>query len=397
MWDSRARLCRAVGVVYAAALALTPASSAQAFDLKHTQGGLDVRWAVPRVAFVVDPRLNEAVASGAEAVADAVEPWSGVAGAPLLSAATGPVSPMPALDEKNSVLFLHDFAAADGALAITIVSLEEATGYIVDTDIVINANHAFAVLPAGARASSNSPLVSTEGSSQSVSSQVFDLTHVTAHEIGHSLGLADEAANAAALMYPYTRAGDASIRTPGSDDLSGIDQDYAGADLGSGSAQGCGGGASVAGRRATHFSSPAALLLIVAGGWLASRRWRRGLAPVAILLATLLLRPGRAQSAHPSSVEATAHVTAATTAIVDGVFQTTVDLSPRTCQVAVCPAHATARVWGGTIGGITQQVGANVVPGPRDEVDVTFQTDPRGLAPTTAVILAVRPIAAASP
>ena len=61
MWDSGARLCRAVGVVYAAAVALTVTSSAQAFDLKHTQAGLDVRWAVPHVAFVVDPRLNEAV------------------------------------------------------------------------------------------------------------------------------------------------------------------------------------------------------------------------------------------------------------------------------------------------------------------------------------------------
>src|ERR1700689_2526702 len=127
MWDSSARLCRAVGVVYAAAIALTVTSSAQAFDLKHTQGGLDVRWAVPRVAFVVDPRLNDAVPGGAEAVADAVDPWSGVAVAPLLSAPAGPVTSKPALDEKNSVLFLHDFDAANGALAITIVSLEAAT------------------------------------------------------------------------------------------------------------------------------------------------------------------------------------------------------------------------------------------------------------------------------
>jgi hypothetical protein len=397
MLDSSARLCRAVGVVYAAAVALTVTSSAEAFDLKHTQGGVDVRWAVPSVAFVVDPRLNAAVTGGAQAVAGAAESWSGAAGAPLLSAATGPVSSMPAVDGKNSVLYLHDFDAANGALAITIVSLEEATGHIVDTDIVINADHSFAVLPAGARASNNSPLVSTEGSSHEGSSQVFDLTHVTAHEIGHSLGLADESANAAALMYPYTRAGDASVRTPGSDDLSGIDQDYAGADLASGSAQGCGGGASVAGRRATHFSSSAVLLLLVAGGWLASRRWRRGLAPLAIGLATVLMRAGRAESATPSSVEATARVTAATTAIVDGVFQTTVDLSPRTCQVAVCPAHATARVWGGTIGSITQQVGNNVVPGTDDEVDVSFQTDARGLATATATVLAVRPIASPSP
>jgi hypothetical protein len=303
---------------------------------------------------------------------------------------------MPAVDGANSVLFLHDFDAADGALAITIVSLDEATGHILDTDIVVNADHAFAVLPASARASTNSPLVSTEGSS-GASSQVFDLTHVMAHEVGHSLGLADEATNAAALMYPYTRAGDASVRAPGSDDLSGIDQAYAGADLSSGSSQGCGGGASVAGRRSSNVSSSAALLLIVAGGWLVSRRRRRGLAPVALALAALLLHPAPAQSASPSAVEATAQVTTVTTQIANGVFHTTLDLAPRTCHVAVCPAHAIAHVWGGTIGGITQQVGESVVPAVHDEVDIAFQTAPRGLASSAAVVLAVRAAGTASP
>jgi hypothetical protein len=390
MWNSAGRLCRAAAVTYVTLLTLTGASSAQAFNLKHTQGGLEVRWSVPSVAYVVDPRLNEAMVGGADAVAQAAQSWSGVAGAPTLSAATGAVSPLPAVDGTNSVLYLHNFDAADGALAITIVSLDEATGHILDADIVVNADHAFAVLPASARASSNSPLVSTEGSSHGGSSQVFDLTHVTAHEVGHSLGLGDESGNAAALMYPYTRAGDASVRAPGSDDLSGIDQAYAGADLASGSAQGCGGGASVAGRRSSNLTSSAGLLLIVVGGWLLSRRWRRGLVPVALALAALLLHPAQAESAIPSAVQATAQVTTVTTQITNGVFQTTLDLAPRTCHVAVCPAHAIAQVWGGTIGGITQQVGESVVPAIHDEVDIAFQTAPRGLVSTAAVVLAVR-------
>jgi hypothetical protein len=396
MWDSAGRLCRAAAVAYVTVLTLTGSSSAEAFNLKHTSSGLVVRWAVPSVAYVADPRLNEAVPGAADAVARAAQSWSGVAGAPTLSAATGAVSSMPAIDGTNSVLFLHDFDAADGALAVTIVSLDEATGHILDTDIVVNADHAFAVLPASARASSNSPLVSTEGSSHGGSSQVFDLTHVMAHEVGHSLGLADESANAAALMYPYTRAGDASVRAPGSDDVSGIDQAYAGADLSSGAAQGCGGGASVAGRRSLNVSSAVGLFLIVAGGWLVSRRWRRGLAPVALAFAAFLLHPARAQSASPSAVEATAQVTMVTTQITNGVFQTTLDLVPRTCQVAVCPAHATAHIWGGTMGGITQQVGENVVPALHDEVDIAFQTAPRDLASSAAVVLAVRSVAAAS-
>lgn len=396
MWDSAGRLCRAAAVAYATVLTLTGSSSAEAFNLKHTQSGLEVRWSVPSVAFVVDPRLSGAVVGAGDAVAQAAQSWSGVAGAPTLSAATGAVSSVPAVDGTNSVLFLHNFDAADGALAITIVSLDEATGHILDTDIVVNADHAFAVLPASARASSNSPLVSTEGSS-GASSQVFDLTHVMAHEVGHSLGLADESANAAALMYPYTRAGDASVRAPGSDDLSGVDQAYAGADLSSGSAQGCGGGASVAGRRSSNLSSATGLLLLAAGGWLVSRRQRRGLAPVALALAALLLHPARAESATPSAVEATAQVTTVTTQIANGVFQTTLDLAPRTCHVAVCPAHTIARVWGGTIGGIAQQVGESVVPAVHDEVDIAFQTAARGLPSSVAVVLAVRSASTASP
>jgi hypothetical protein len=258
------------------ALGLTATSRAEAFDIKHTENGLDVRWAVPQVSFVVDPALSAAVAGAADAVAGAAQSWSGVAGAPSLSVSPGPVGSAPAIDGQNSILFLHNYAPANGALAVTIVSVDESTGYIVDTDIVINADHAFAVLPAGSRASSNSPLVSTEGSSSVGSTEVFDLTHVTAHEFGHALGLADEAANVAALMYPYTRAGDASVRAPGSDDLSGIDQDYAGAGLSSESAQGCGGGASVAGRRATGGSLPAILFFAAAAGWLVSRRRRLG-------------------------------------------------------------------------------------------------------------------------
>jgi hypothetical protein len=298
---------------------------------------------------------------------------------------------MPAVDQQNSVLFLHNFPAANGALAVTIVTADESTGFIVDTDIVINADHAFAVLPSGARASSSSPLVSTEGSSNDTSSQAFDLAHVAAHEVGHALGLADESGNAAALMYPYTRAGDASVRTPGSDDLSGIDQDYAGADLSSGSAQGCGGGASVAGRRATNASWPTALVLIGAGGWLVSRRRRQGLAPRAMAFAILVAGSGQAHSASASSFDATARVTAVTTRIVDGVFQTTLELVPRTCRTQICPAHALAQVWGGTIDGIRQQVGENAAPTLNDDVDVAFGAPDEGqFVTTTAVVLALR-------
>jgi hypothetical protein len=399
MGNCRVRLGRAAGVLCSAALTLTSVGNAQAFNLKHTPDGLDIRWNSQSVSFVVDPQLDEAVNGGAAAVAQAAQAWSAVAGAPTVSAATGAVGAAPAVDMTNSVLFLHNFAPAEGALAITIVSAEASTGYIVDTDIVVNADHAFAVLPSGARASSSSPLVSTEGNSYGGSSQVFDLTHVTAHEVGHALGLADESSNAAALMYPYTRAGDASVRTPGSDDLSGIDEAYAGADLSSGGAQGCGGGASVAGRRGANGSSWfAALLLACAAGSLVSRRPRRRLAPIAVALVAVLAGSGRAQSASISPVEATARVSIVTTGVVNGVFQTTLDVVPQSCHLQLCPEHAVAHLWGGTMNGITQQVGEAVVPALNDDVDVAFRPLATGeVGLPTAVVLAIHPAAARSP
>jgi hypothetical protein len=397
MGNCRVRLSRAAAVVCAAAIVAT-ATQASAFSLKHTQSGLDVRWNVAHVDFVVDPQLTESVGGSSEAVSGAAQSWSGAAGAPSLSTHTAAVGPKPALDSINSVFFLHDFEPAGGALAMTIVSFEAATGYIVDTDIVINADHTFAVLPPGARASSDSPLVPTEGGSEGGGSRVFDLTHVTAHEIGHALGLADESSNVAALMYPYTKAGDASVRTPGSDDLSGIDQAYAGANLDSGPSKGCGGGASVAGRRAGGAPWWAALLVMVAGGSLVSRRRRWGLVPCAVALAALVGTPSQAQSAGVSPVDATARVMTATTRSVDGIFQTTLDLVPRTCRVQRCPTRAVAFVWGGTIDGITEQVGENPLPSVDDEVDLAWATPVEGDVTTPrAVVLAVRPLAAPLP
>jgi hypothetical protein len=394
MGHSLVRLGRTVAVVCAVALVTSAATDAVAFQLKHTASGLDVRWDTPNVSFVVDPSLNESVTGGTDAVASAVQGWNSAVGAPSLSSTTGPVGSTPAVDGQNSVLYLHGYEPAAGALAITIVSYVETTGFIVDTDIVVNADHAFAVLSAEARASLGSPLVSTEGSSVTSPSQVFDLVHVSAHEVGHALALADEPNNEAALMYPYTRAGDASVRVPGSDDVDGIGQAYAGADLDSraAGAGGCGGGASIAGGPGSNGPWLVSLVLFGAVAWLASGRRRRGLAPCAIGLLALIAFPGRAQALDQTiQVDEAARVTAAVTQSVSGVFQTRLELAPRACHIDVCPAVALAYVWGGTIGGITQQVGEQAAPTVNDEVDLAFAgTAKSGNATPTAVVLAVR-------
>ena len=88
----------------------------------------------------------------------------------------------------------------------------------------------------------------------------------------------------------------------------------------------------------------------------------------------------------------------ATTRDADGVFQTTLELVPRTCRMQLCPARAVAHVWGGTIDGITQQVGESPVPSVDDEVDVAFGAPVEGDVKTpSAIVVAVRPLAAPLP
>jgi hypothetical protein len=374
-----------------AILGVMTAGNADAYELKHTPSGLIVRWPLAHVEYVVDSTLDQHVAGATAAVDSAVQSWSGVAGAPSTSSKSGSVGTAPMMDQQNSVLYLHGFAAAEGALAVTVVSFDASTGFIMDADVVINADHEFAVLPANTRAPSDSPLVSTEGNHGQSDTDTFDLPHVVAHEVGHSLGLGDESSDPDALMFPYTKVDDASVRAPGSDDVTGLDQEYAGANLESGSA-GCG-GSSVAGRRVADSSWSVFLLMIGAGGWLVSRRRRMALVPVSIALLSVVIGIGEARSAPVSLADITGRVTSVKTEVVSGVFQTTLEVAPSSCRAGACPSGAVAHVWGGTMGGITQIVGGAPIPAVDDEVDLALGAASAERAAPSATVIAVRPSA----
>jgi hypothetical protein len=237
--------------------------------------------------------------------------------------------------------------------------------------------------------------VSTEGTSSDAdgAQTVFDLPHVVAHEIGHALGLSDETDAKAALMYPYTMPDDASVRAPEPDDLAGVDALYAGA--ASTSSHGC--GAHVAGGRVrSHDAFAAAVLAVAMAAWMVSRRRARVAIPVAAAVLALVAGTGEARSAAPAraaaplpAVDAKARVVAATTRNVGGIFETDVDLLPSACaQHTKCPPRAHARVWGGAIGGVIQQVGEAPAPRVDDEVDVAFTGSASEALPTEAVVLA---------
>jgi hypothetical protein len=378
---------------------LTP-RPAHAFELRHTSHGQPIKWSAGPVSFVVDPSVGAAVSGGGEAADRAVAAWSGAAGAPGLSASAGAGGGKAAVDGQNTILYAPDgFEPAGDALAVTVLSYDDLSGAIVDADIVIDGRRPFAVLPDGAQPPRGTSPVSTEGGDDPDEhgrghATPFDLTHVVTHEVGHALGLGDVPDIASAVMYAYSMPGDASGRAPGSDDLDGLDALYAGSASSPSARIGCG-QSSVAGGRVRDADAWGALALVLgAGVWLAMRRRAaRGIVPVGAALLALAADPASARSATRVSAtapDARAVVVEATTRDVGGVFQTTLELAPRSCRDAgACPARAEARVWGGTIGGITQQVGEHRAPRPGDEVDVVFD---RGAAVgRTAVVLAARP------
>src|SRR6185295_17850971 len=55
---------------------------------------------------------------------------------------------------------------------------------------------------------------------------VYDLHHVVAHELGHSLGMNDEMQRKDALMYRYSAPNDATMRAPAPDDIAGLAELY---------------------------------------------------------------------------------------------------------------------------------------------------------------------------
>jgi hypothetical protein len=375
------------------------AGTARAFMVKQTSSGLAVHWPGDSVAFVVNPTMDSMVSGSVTSATAAVQAWS-ASGAPALTVEPGNTPAVPAVDGQNSIIFAaHGFLPAGDALAVTLVSFNAATGEIVDTDIVINGVHSFGVLPSGTMPPAGTASVAMEGASgdtaDSTGLLVFDFQHVVAHEVGHSLGLSDSIDEQTALMYPYTKPHDTSVRMPALDDLDGVSDIYANATAAAAPASSGCGKSSVAGSGVRAKDAEAAVaLIVVAGAWIVSRRRARALVPVGAACLALLASPRAASSAQPPQtvhVDATARVVGATTRSVGGAFQTVVDLVPGTCDdVKTCPARARARVWGGTMNGITQEVGEGVTPEIDDDVDLAFAGTASGSEPQEAVVLAVR-------
>jgi hypothetical protein len=380
------------------------ASDAHAFVVKKTSRGELVHWDQRSVGYTFDPSVNRNVQDAITAATQAMSSWSGTVGAPELqghAASTVVDAPTkPGFDEKNGVFFMPDgYTPAGRALAITVLTYDNATGRILDADIIVNGAYKFAVLQTPADVAKQGPIVTgahpsntdgiTHADEPTTSTEtVYDLHHVVAHELGHSLGMNDEMERKDALMYRYSSPNDTSLRAPATDDIEGLAELYSTKLQTSG---GCG-NATVAPKKpsfaASHFAMVATLgflfFLILRGR--SDRRARLAFVVAAAVAAYVMLPSitkvggNVAKASQLAPGQARAKVLTTSTSMEDGLIKTTYKLATTVCRTTTCPKLGAGVAWGGTAGTITQEVGGQYAPVSGDDVDVSFTKLPNDLA-----------------
>jgi hypothetical protein len=269
---------------------------AHAYTVKQTESGATVRWHSNSVTLRLDPSMQryfrDMPVRGV--VWDAANAWTGLPGVPELLISEGEPGPK-GFDQKkgtdNGVYLIEDWQLAESSLAVTVATFETKSGKIVDTDILVNASHPFALLAAGPDAPADD----------------FDIRGVLTHEMGHVLGLGESYDVRQATMWPNVARGETHQRDLDEDDQKGVETAYAQATASESATQkeGCG-GASVVVRRG-HTPSPLLWLvmgggLVVAGLWLRARsRSGRGRGAPLFALALLFGAPFRGETAEPSA------------------------------------------------------------------------------------------------
>lgn len=394
----------------AIALAAFGMPDAHAYVVKKTSRGQLVHWDERTVDYTFDPSVGSSVQDALAATSDAMGSWSGTVGAPDLqghaASAVVDAPTKPGFDQKNAVFYMADgYAPAGRALAITVLTYDNATGRILDADIIVNGAYTFAVLPSeklvdqerygsaagGTHPSNTDGITHTEEAASN--DVVYDLHHVIAHELGHTLGMNDEMERKDALMYRYSSPNDPSLRAPAPDDIAGLAEIYSTKLEASGN--GCG-NATVAPKKpslaASHFAMVATLgflfFLVLRGR---SDRRARFVLVGAVAVATYAMLPSitsdkgnvaRASQLAPG--HARAKVLSTSTSMEDGLIKTTYKLATTACRAATCPKMGQGSAWGGTAGNIRQDVGGQFAPSAGDNVDVSFAKLPSALAPLSA-------------
>ncbi len=206
---------KTISAILALWISAAPATSL-AYKLKTDGSGSPVRIASTEAIFRLPTSVPQGLdlAEVQQAIENSLKGWSESSGL-ILQSAPGDSNAEPGYSSEgenhNDIIFVEkDWKWDDQAVAITLITLNQTTHTILDTDILFNAQqHRFAILQ--------------EEDKEGI---YDDIENTFNHELGHALGLAHSEVSYA-VMYGEAKRGETSKRTLSDDDKAAIKFLYA--------------------------------------------------------------------------------------------------------------------------------------------------------------------------
>ncbi len=234
-----------LAALWALSCLLCSTDIARAYTVKETESGSIVRWHRPTVTLRIDESIDRFFDGipVRNIVTDAARAWRDLANVPEILVNEGNPGPQgfdASGSATNGIYLIEDWVLAESSLAVTVATYESRSGKMVDTDILVNANHPFGEMPVGPEQVRDA----------------YDLPGVMAHEMGHVLGLGESYEERMATMWPSISRGETHQRDIDDDDAAGAEEAYSGATLSETSAgAGCSGASVVVKRGATPWGA----------------------------------------------------------------------------------------------------------------------------------------------
>jgi hypothetical protein len=168
---------------------------------KLTTSGAPQRWWQNDVTVTVDASLANVWPDSTTGVATAFDSWRSADG--QLPKITFDARPSGQIllepDGENRIYYAPiTVAGHENDLAITLQYADQTTGEVVESDIIVNSRHPFAVLES--ETADDGSGESTSGNVASCSAK-YDVASVVTHEIGHFWGLGEDVVDTNATMY----------------------------------------------------------------------------------------------------------------------------------------------------------------------------------------------------
>ncbi len=188
---------RGILMMAAGVLVMAPSLAHATSQPRETETGLVEKWPSAPITVVLDPSIEDLAPGATDEVRTAIATWlSGVEGLPKVVFENGTTRRGVAFDGVSVMTVGTMPVGHENDLAATTTYAADATGDILEADIVFNPKFTFAVMPAPSTSCSD----------------VFDVGAVATHESGHFFGLGEDYADHATTMFVFTSACDAHKR-----------------------------------------------------------------------------------------------------------------------------------------------------------------------------------------